>query len=569
MSYETAKTVKTIISKLDRGDYLIPLLQRDYVWKQDQICKLFDSLMRNYPINTFTMWECEEEVINSGYKFYRFEPEYKYGSSMCDYPANVESDDVVMSVIDGQQRLLSLYIGLRGSYTMRGVTKHLYLNINRLLDASTSMDMKYEFKFKSESEANSDNKRAFKKNDTSVYWFKVSEVLDFKKETSIGKYIRDNEYLNSENDTTYDILLELYNAICKDPKLSYYIERNQNLDEVTDIFIRMNNCGTALKKSDLFLSMAMLQWGDMELKTKINDLVDKLNSKGNFKVTNAHVLSVAVVLTTNKQRLSTDALNTPTLNKVKENWFKAEKSLLLAYEILSMGGYTDNVISNYDMIYPIVTYLYENNVDDTFLITDDGKRNIKLMLEWFARATIKKISLNYSVYSQRKVIKENVGMDFPLNKLKQNGRGTHNDICLTSGDIDYVLGLENKKSNLKYIFALLKLINADGNTLGYIYDKKEVLKLLKDEDEVTVNKYKPLLESVVNVYIEDVAEIENRGNLSLNDWLMLKYPNVEEVSKYLMSLCINTTDLSASNYKEVLTKRESYLKYLLYANLVD
>lgn len=53
MSYQTALTIANVIQEIDSKKYLLPSIQREFVWGTDQIEMLFDSLMRDYPINSF------------------------------------------------------------------------------------------------------------------------------------------------------------------------------------------------------------------------------------------------------------------------------------------------------------------------------------------------------------------------------------------------------------------------------------------------------------------------------------------------------------------------------------
>ena len=87
--------------KIENGDITIPQFQRQFVWSLDNCAKLFDSIFKGYPVGTITLWTTQERMRNvkeiAGYKF----PDAKPG-----YPVNY--------VLDGQQRLTSIYVGLRG-----------------------------------------------------------------------------------------------------------------------------------------------------------------------------------------------------------------------------------------------------------------------------------------------------------------------------------------------------------------------------------------------------------------------------------------------------------------------
>src|SRR5262245_15519132 len=101
--------------------YFLPAIQREFVWSPDQIAQLFDSILRNYPIGSFLFWELKPENREK-WEIYRFiENGRQHGSR--NELANTAGIPQVALVLDGQQRLTSLLIGLKGHYT----TKKPYL----------------------------------------------------------------------------------------------------------------------------------------------------------------------------------------------------------------------------------------------------------------------------------------------------------------------------------------------------------------------------------------------------------------------------------------------------------
>ena len=68
-------TIKNLIKKIDNNEYVLPALQREFVWKPEQIERLFDSIMKGYPIGSFLFWNVQNENINK-YEFYNILKEY-------------------------------------------------------------------------------------------------------------------------------------------------------------------------------------------------------------------------------------------------------------------------------------------------------------------------------------------------------------------------------------------------------------------------------------------------------------------------------------------------------------
>jgi uncharacterized protein with ParB-like and HNH nuclease domain len=118
MAFQTPLTINDVISRIHAKKYLLPSIQREFVWDTDQITMLFDSLMRDYPINAFLFWEVGKEKLNE-FMFYEFLRDYHQTKNYHNDKADLNGDENVIAVLDGQQRLTSLYIGLKGSYAYK------------------------------------------------------------------------------------------------------------------------------------------------------------------------------------------------------------------------------------------------------------------------------------------------------------------------------------------------------------------------------------------------------------------------------------------------------------------
>ena len=161
MSFQTPLTINEVIAKIHTKKYLLPSIQREFVWDTNQIIMLFDSLMRDYPINAFLFWEVGKENLNE-FMFYEFLRDYHQMKNYHNEKADLKGNESIIAVLDGQQRLTSLYIGLKGSYAYKLSYKRwdnpnaypvrkLYLN---LLQRSEDSECEYEFDFLTPEEAN-------------------------------------------------------------------------------------------------------------------------------------------------------------------------------------------------------------------------------------------------------------------------------------------------------------------------------------------------------------------------------------------------------------------------------
>ena len=104
--FEAPKTIAGVIGSIGDSQYVLPAIQREFVWREEKICALFDSLMRRYPIGGFLFWKVTNETFFS-HTFYGFLSDYdprgtaKYSPVLTGLPP---SDDRY-AILDGQQRL--------------------------------------------------------------------------------------------------------------------------------------------------------------------------------------------------------------------------------------------------------------------------------------------------------------------------------------------------------------------------------------------------------------------------------------------------------------------------------
>lgn len=102
--------------QIERGEMKIPQFQRDFVWNKEESSKLMDSIIKGYPIGTFTFWKTKDRlrtVKNVG------------ALQLPDSPPN----DYVNYVLDGQQRITSIYACLKGVTIGTEDYSKMYINL--------------------------------------------------------------------------------------------------------------------------------------------------------------------------------------------------------------------------------------------------------------------------------------------------------------------------------------------------------------------------------------------------------------------------------------------------------
>ena len=150
------ETISKIVLLINRN-ILLPDIQRPFVWEEQQIYKLFDSLMRGYPISTFLFWELATEKLQMmeadgslRIKMYRF-----VDSNDEDNKEELNRDrDSYSLVLDGQQRLTSLFLALKGTWKKKVrkniLTQELYFDtVSGTTDDEDGIRFQFQFLDKS------------------------------------------------------------------------------------------------------------------------------------------------------------------------------------------------------------------------------------------------------------------------------------------------------------------------------------------------------------------------------------------------------------------------------------
>lgn len=95
------KKYQHLFSDIDSGRIKIPKFQRDFVWGKEQTARLIDSIIKSFPIGTFIFWKTREEL------------RHIKNIGNVDLP-DIPRGDSVFYVLDGQQRITSLYAVRKG-----------------------------------------------------------------------------------------------------------------------------------------------------------------------------------------------------------------------------------------------------------------------------------------------------------------------------------------------------------------------------------------------------------------------------------------------------------------------
>ncbi len=273
------KIVSFLNNPDEEGGFWLPNIQRPFVWSEDQICRLFDSILREYPISTLLIWKTRAEVRHR-----KFIDNYRNGLRLSDFyvPENGRKKCLVL---DGQQRLQSLFIGLCGSYEGR----ELFLDILSG-EVSAPDDVKFRFAFFDSAQA-------------TFPWIKFKDlVFGPTNPFTAAKNLIDHAGLALSEEQKEKISQHVgvvFKTFHSDDGISYQeldsIENTElyTEDDVVEVFIRANSGGTRLGKSDLLFSLLSASWDVAD--KKMEDLLGSLN-RHEFAFDRDFVLKTCLVL---------------------------------------------------------------------------------------------------------------------------------------------------------------------------------------------------------------------------------------------------------------------------------
>lgn len=468
MAFQTPITIEKALQGITAHEYVLPAIQREFVWKPEQICAFFDSLMRRYPIGSFLFWEIPAADLGN-YVFYDFIREYhERRSAHC---AIVRTDELptgkpATAILDGQQRMTALNVGLRGSHARRlprkwwnnpdaYPEKKLHLNI-----AAPAKDndqkLTYDFRFLTEAEA-------AEASTDGAHWFLVQEIralTDGSDSIGIFQYIQ-TAGLAAENTFAFQALDRLRQLLFQDGVISYYAVDERELDNVLDIFIRVNSGGTVLSYSDLLLSIATAQWSERDARQDIHALVDEVNATGQgFGFTKDVVLKAGLVLSDiGDIRFKVTNFNQQNMHRLEEDWDSIAAALKLGTKLLASFGFSERTLGADYVLLPVAYYLKMRAFDESNLSSDSWRGVREALRTWLLRTLLKAGTWGSGqdtvLARLREAINQHGASDFPTAQIESAMAPIGKSLKFGAEEIDELLDLQYGKPRT---FATLSML---------------------------------------------------------------------------------------------------------------
>lgn len=457
MPFETPITVAAAIENINEGQYVLPAIQREFVWKPEQIIRLFDSLLTGYPIGSFLFWTVKPENAKK-YEFYRFIKDFHELNARHNPKASVGRGKEVTAVLDGQQRLTALYLGLTGTYAARRAKawrnnpnaypkQRLYLCLTRRPeDPEASFDLRFL--------QQSDDLYV---DQAGEGWVRVGAALDWTQQRDPHRFLAKAELANDDNAS--EIIWQLHGAIRTQLPISFYLEKDQSLDRVLSIFVRVNSGGTKLSHSDLLLSIATSQWNDLDARETIYELVDEINRQGHgFAFDKDFVLKCCLMVADLETRFSTTNFTAANMKEIEGLWPKIDAAIRTTVNLLVGFGLSADTLMSVNAVVPIVYYVARRGNPTGFATKKEFAGERERIRQWLLAALLMRTFTGQPdsiLRIVREAIRADKGKTFPAEQIVAALDRSQRPMRIEDSDLDRFLDEEYGSG---YAFATLGLL---------------------------------------------------------------------------------------------------------------
>lgn len=222
--------LNALVTAIELGDIGLPDIQRPFVWKNAKVRDLFDSMYRGYPVGYLLLWRNglpDDRAI---------------GTEKKQKPPH-------LVIVDGQQRLTSLYSVIKGKSVVRENFKS-----EKICIAFNPLDESFEV-----ADAAVRRNKAFIP-DISCVWESDSDIFDVAENYLDG--LRESREVGDEETRKIRKAIMNLQSLLSFPFTALELEANISEEDVADVFVRINSKGTTLNQADFILTLMSVFWDE-------------------------------------------------------------------------------------------------------------------------------------------------------------------------------------------------------------------------------------------------------------------------------------------------------------------
>lgn len=402
-------------------------------------------------------------------------------------------------------------------------------------------------------------------------WFIVGDILNLTEAVDVNDYLLENdiselgkEKFRHANKT----LFKLYEVIQKNKSINFFLEKDESIDKVLNIFIRVNSGGTQLSYSDLLLSIATAQWKEKDAREEITSFVDDVNSVGDgFNINKDFVLKNCLVLSGFKDiAFKVDNFNQENMLTIEKKWEDITKAIKASIILLDCLGYHRDTLTSNNALIPIALYLYKLGSPDNFSDSAKYEADRQSIFKWLVMVLLKRTfggQPDNVLRPIREVINDS-GDSFPFDEIIMKLKGSTKSISFDDDEIENLLFYQYAHAYTYSVLAFIYLSLDFRNKFhqDHIFPKKLfTAKRLKkrgisdDDIEFYLNNYN----YIANIQLLEGVPNQEKSGTDFDVWIKEKYPNDDDRKAYMKKNYIPDIDLSLENFKEFIQEREKLI----------
>jgi len=260
-----SKKYTDLISEIQKGQIKIPKFQRDFVWSIEKTAKLLDSILKGYPIGTFILWETNERLND-----------IKNIGNLVLPP--VPDDIKVQYVLDGQQRITSLYAAFLGASIQKEGEKKITNYSSIYVDLEGDID----------------------NNDEQIIVSEMPETKNISlKDLLNSKYsdLREN-FSNDDIDK-----IQEYKETFTSYDFSTVVLRKEDIDSAIEVFTRINTGGQTLTLFEIMSAKTYDEEQNFDMQDRFQKLLKELENSSKYNTISSTVILnvLGLILSKNKE----------------------------------------------------------------------------------------------------------------------------------------------------------------------------------------------------------------------------------------------------------------------------
>ncbi len=376
-------------------------------------------------------------------------------------------------------------------------------------------------------------------NDKNHFWFKVGDILEL--ESGVLNYAQEHGLKENE----LNLLEKLKDAFHTKQLISFFEEKEKNLNKVLNIFIRVNSGGVKLIYSDLLMSILTASFSS-DIREKMNELVDALKDKGFPNVEQDQVLKTCLLLIGSNTTFELKNFNKNNVKEIEENWEKITESIYNAAKLLENFGYVKYLGSAYILSTLAYFYCLKQKMDK-----NDEEQALKFVrnaqiMGYFGGSTDTKLSIIAHSIKEARTFEA-----FNHNLAKHQTC----PLKITNDAIEGMVFFDRHSRVFPILQILYPNLNYKTTTfhIDHIYQKS---KFKKENEKLDKNFYE-CGNHLYNLQLLEGAENSAKKDKNPEVWLKEEYKNEQAIEEYKKGNYIDPKlKLEWENIKEFRKKRE-------------